>query len=62
MVGDRLAPCDVEAAPSFALFGFEALEEVEEGDGGDGVFWVGDVWVEVLEHCPDGPGRDFCGR
>ena len=36
VVGDGLAGADVEAAPAFALGGFEALEEVEEGEGGGG--------------------------
>ena len=34
MVGDRFAVVDAEAAPAFALGGFEALEEVEEGERG----------------------------
>ena len=34
MVGDGLPRCDTETAPAFALCGFEALEEVQEGKGG----------------------------
>ena len=41
VVGYGFAGCDVEAAPAFALRGFKALEEVEEGDGGR--WWV-DSW------------------
>ena len=37
MVGDALAVVDAEAPPSFALVGFEALEGVEEGEGGGAV-------------------------
>lgn len=36
MVGDGFAVVDGEAAPAFALGGFEELEEVEEGEGGCG--------------------------
>lgn len=45
MVGDGLAGCDAETAPAFALRGFEALEEVEEGEGRGGLggrLWVGE--------------------
>ena len=49
MIGDGLAVVEAEAAPAFALGGFEALEHVEEGDrGGCGGF--GTVG-EVFEDC-----------
>lgn len=37
MVGDAFAVGDVEAEPAGAFCGFQAGEEVEEGDGGDGL-------------------------
>ena len=41
VVGDGFAVVDVEAAPAFAFGGFEAREEVEEGEGGG---WLGGCW------------------
>ena len=34
VVGDGFAVADAEAPPAFALGGFEAREEVQEGEGG----------------------------
>lgn len=52
VVGDGFPGCDAETAPAFALCGFEALEEVQEGEGGGGLggrLWGGDLgegcWV-----------------
>jgi len=33
VVADRFAVVDAEAAPAFALCGFEALKDVEKGQG-----------------------------
>lgn len=38
MVGDGFPGFDAEAPPAFAFGGFEALEEVQEGEGGG---WLG---------------------
>lgn len=61
MVGDGFALRDVEAAPAFALFGLQALEEVEEGDWRGGLLGVGHMAGEVGEDGLDGPGRGLCG-
>lgn len=57
MVGDGLAGCDGEAPPAFAFGRLEALEEVEEGEGGCGGGGVlGGWWVGCV-----GGGGD-CGE
>ena len=45
VICNRFTMIDTEAAPAFALGGFEALEEVEEADGCGGAFFgeVGDL-------------------
>jgi len=39
VIGDGLGAVEAEAAPAFALGGFESLKEMEEGDWGGGVGW-----------------------
>lgn len=54
MVGDGFAVGDAEAAPAFAGGGLEALDGVEEGEGGG---WVGGDGVgKGGEDIGDGPG------
>ena len=54
MVGNGFAGRDAEAAPAFAFGGLEALEEVEEGEGGErlGAWWwcgkVCECWVLLV--------------
>ena len=55
MVCNAFAVIDAEATPAFAFGGFEAGEEMEEGDGGISVRGVAAVWWEGGEDCLWGP-------
>jgi len=55
VVGDGLGVVEAEAAPAFTLGGFEALEEVEEGDWGRS-FGSWKAGGKSGEDAGDGPG------
>ena len=55
MVCNAFAVIDAEATPAFAFGGFEAGEQVEEGDGGGGVGGIAAVGWEGEEDCLWGP-------